>query len=409
MSGISMDAAREAKREARQGDLRDNDAGIPEEMGVDYEEDELYEFTMRPNTMVTFDHIARVSINTYNFDGDLLELEQNLQNAGDSSYGFDVELTVANPEIVQGEMWEEEDPDDERFPDRKLVQDPESEENPYGVNESVDKSGDEPTVYRSGLNNLPGGETFDATVVDDPFDGVDYGVIVLGKERARETLGMLDTAGEWFRDSDGNVVEGLFEVPTGFFDSDVDTDLAPRLVAYPEVREDMVGQSGAVLMDYNLDDKTEATTRSPIDVTIFKTEDGEITEALSSLRPGDDAYAKPTYPRGGRLYWDETADRGADAEPQTDDGVAEARQALEDDEKSFEDLTGDGKELVDDAGDFMGQFGLDSIEELDGEDTDTDFDSWAERVEATRADEDMTIETDAEELARIIDERFGNE
>jgi len=427
MADLSLDAAREAKQEGR-GPDRDNDAGITDEYAIDYDEHSPVEVNLKPNVMVVFDHIARVSINTYGFD-DILSMEQNLQGAG--KYGFDIALTLAKPQIIGGDLWAPEGVEDEDFPTYLIAQDPESDENPYELDEDIvyDENDDPTGTEPSGIKQLPGGNTFDGQPVEDVPEYIE---VSIDSSRAVDILGALDTAGKWFSTQDGEVVEGLFETPpnmgTDLYDSDEDG--YPRLTGYPSVRADMVGQRGAIVSDFDVDDKTEADTRSAIEVDIFKVNEDDELEALYPLTPEDPSYAKPEYPRYNNTYWDDAdaaggaapEDVGADTEPETGDSLADATEELaadggddesaecssassssvgadsegnddgSDDDESFgyDDLTDDAQQFVDDAVGAMDNADMDSITELD------DFD---ERV----ATYDGTINVENDVLAGIID------
>jgi hypothetical protein len=125
------------------------------------------------------------------------------------------------------------------------------------------------------------------------------------------------------------------------------------------------------------------------------------------LTPGDAPYAKPTYPRAGNLYYDAnaTADVSADAEPETDEGVADASELIDansadDDTKealmAYEDLTEAGQEFVDAAVDAAETQHYDSV---------TAFDDWDDRYAVGVAQDG--IEADQDELAEVIDAYIG--
>lgn len=409
MTDLSLTDAREAKQEGR-GPDRNNDAGITDEYAIDYEKHSPIEVNLKPNVMVVFDHIARVSINTYGFDN-ILSMEQNLQGAG--KFGFDIALTLAKPQIIGGDLWAPEGVEDEDFPTYLIAQDPESSENPYELDEDIvyDENDDPTGTEPSGIKQLPGGNTFDGQPVEDVPEYIE---VSIGSSRAMDILGVLDTAGMWFSSQDGEVREGLFETPPNFGTDlyDSDEDGYPRLTGYPSLRSDMVGQRGAITSEF-VDDGEENTTRTGIEVDIFKVTDGEL-EALYPLTPEDDAYAKPEYPRYNNTYWDGadasggtgTGDVGADAEPETGDSLADATEELaadggddsdggddtgnSDESFGYDDLTDDAQQFVDDAVAAMSNADMDSITELD------DFD---ERV----ATYDGTVNVENDVLAGIID------
>ena len=402
MSGLSLDDAQEAKDEATGGRLRSNDAGIPDEHAIDWEDDEGFDgVKLHPTVLVAFDHIARISINDYGTEGNILAMEQNLEGAG--RYGFDIELTVANPTIVDGQLWVE---DEAEYPEYKILGDPDGETNPYELRESIIKDDDGTPVDTDveGVGQLPGGRTWDGerlTATD-----AEYMQFTISGSRGMDVLGALDTAGTWFTSKEGDVIEGLFEVPPNFGTDayDPDTDPAPRLTGYPELRADMVGQRGAILCSFDTDDPTEADTRTAIDVTVLRVE-GEDMTALTPLTPEDDAYAKPTYPRLNNAFWGEhgngdatsTSGTGVDAEPQTSGGVASAQAMVTSSVDSYEDLTEDGQVFVDDA--------IEAIEAV-GHDGPEDFEdpSFEQRVENHAATSDMTADADA--VSEIVTERL---
>lgn len=392
MSSVTLDDAKEAKDEVREGNLRENDAGITEDLQVDYDEHSPDDVKGHAEALVTFDHIARISINTFGDDVDLLTLEQNLEGAG--QYGYTLELTLANPEVVDGEIWKETDTE---YPEYKVIGDPESDNNNYEVREDIirDDDGNVTGAETIGIGNL-GTNSWDGKPVDG-FES-DYITVSISARRASRILGALDTAGMWYRDQDGNVREGLFETPPHFGTEEYDSDEhgAPRLVGYPELRSDMVGQRGAI--SWTFGDEGSSGNRA-VEVDVYKvTDDG--LEALTSLTPEDDAYALPTYPRGGSLYWDDSDSTGgganADAEPQTDDSVEDAREMMSDDSVSYEDLTDDAQDFVLDAVDAIEALDEDSVDAFE----DPDFEG---RVETYSASND--VEASADDLATIVDER----
>jgi len=415
MANLSLDAAREAKQAGR-GPDRENDAGITPEYQIDYDEHSPVEVNLKPNVMVVFDHIARVSINTYGYDG-ILDMEQNLQGAG--KYGFDIGLTLANPQIIGGDLWAPEDVDEQDFPTYLIAQDAESEENPYGLREDIvkDEDGNPTGTEAVGIEDLPGGNKFEGEIVEDIPEYIE---VSIGSSRAMDILGVLDTAGMWFTTQEGEVVEGLFETPPNFGTDvyDSEEDGYPRLTGYPSLRSDMVGQRGAITAEFDVDDKTEADTRSAIEVDIFKVNDDDELEALYPLTPEDDAYAKPEYPRYNNTFWDDSAsaggaapegDVGADTEPETDETLADAADAIadggsnddggdtgnssssDDEDIAYDDLNDDAQDFVDDAVGAMNAKDMATIRELD------DFE---ERV----ATYDGTVNVTADVLADIIDE-----
>jgi len=411
MSELTLDAARDAKQEAR-GTNRSNDAGITDEYAIDYDEHSPIEVNLKPNVMVVFDHIARVSINTYGFD-DILTMEQNLQGAG--KYGFDIALTLANPEIIGGDLWAPEDVDEQDFPTYLIAQDADSEENPYGLREDIieDEDGNPTGKEAVGIEDLPGGNKFEGEIVDDVPEYIE---VSIGSSRAMDILGVLDTAGMWFSTKEGEVVEGLFETPPNFWTDlyDSDEDGYPRLTGYPSLRRDMVGQRGAITAEF-VDDGEENTTRTGIEVDIFKVVDDSL-KALTPLTPDDDAYALPEYPRTSNTYW-EDADAaggvapeavGADTEPESSGDLTDAAEELAadgagvdegdttagnedtEDDIGYDDLNDDAQQFVDDAVSAMKAKDMDTITELD------DFE---ERV----ATYDGTVNVTADVLADIID------
>lgn len=390
MSGLSMDAAKAAKDDARQGNLRENDAGIPDEHRVDYEEHEPAEVKLHAESLVAFDHIARISINTYGNDDDLLAMEQNLEGAG--KYGYTLELTVANPEVVEGQIWKESDAE---YPEYKVISDPESDDNDYELREDVirDDDGNVEGAEVEGIGNL-GSSSWDGQPVDG--FGSDYITIEIASKRARGVLGALDTAGTWFTSQDGDVREGLFEVPPTFGtdDYDADVDGYPRLTGYPELRADMVGQRGAISAFFG---DANASGNRAKEVDVYRVTEDDGLEALVPLTPEDDAYALPTYPRLNNAFWDDgTSPSGADATPETDDGVAEARAMMDDadDSSGYDDLPEGAQDFVDDA--------VTALEAIDADSTDAFEDpDFATRVQTY----DGTDDADPDVLASIVEGR----
>jgi len=179
----------------------------------------------------------------------------------------------------------------------------------------------------------------------------------------------------------------------------------------------MVGQRGAITADFNVDDKTEADTRSAIEVDIFKVIDGGL-QALTSLTPDDDAYALPEYPRASNTYWDDAdaaggvapEDVGADTEPESSGDLTDAAEELSADGGDVDDgdegdtTAGneDTEEVVyDDLNDDAQQFVDDAVSAMEAKDmaTITELDDFEERV----ATYDGTVNVTADVLADIID------
>lgn len=431
VDGLSLDDAKEANQEARNGNLRSNDAGITDDLRVDYDEHNPVEVSLSPEVLITFDHIANISINAYGNGDDLLQQEQNLQGAGPQGYGYDVELTLAQPQIVDGTYWIEDTDGD--YPEHRIVGDPESDGNPYDVSESVVKEDGEIVGSEvDKLTELPGGNTFDCERRD--FDA-DYITVSISSSRAMNILSALDTAGMWFHTKEGDVQEGLFETPPNFGTDiyDSDEDGYPRLAGYPELRSDMTGQQGAISCLF--DEDGEVTTRSRIEMNVYMvTDDG--LDVLIPLTPEDDAYAKPTYPRGGGLYWDhdgdENPDAGADTQPTNDGSMDELhdematdpadsaqqnrfdsrRSSSSDDDHGgdgdsdgddtdttvYEDLTDDGQEFVDNAVMVLGAKEYESTDEIE---------DFSERVEEARSKNDITASEDT--LRTIIEDQHESD
>jgi len=408
MSEITLDAAKSAKEEAQQGNLRENDAGIPEELGIDYDEHSPQSVTLHPEVLVVGDHIARIDIQTYGNDGNLLQMEQNLEggvNNQGKAYGYDLGLTIADPEVVEGQVWVPEDDEDNEYSEWKVIGDPESDANCYELRESVVREDGEVVGSEiDGIGDLPGGNSWDGQPRDEKLEGVDYIEVSVNASRAAEILGALDTAGFWCENQDGELVEGLFEAPpqmgTDEYDNEKHGNL--RLTGYPELRADVVGEQIALMCEFDADGE-EIDTRTAIDTTVF-TVNGGALDALVPLTPEDDAYAKPEYPRGNNRYWTETEgsaptpdDVGADAEPNTDAGLSDA-QAEMSEETTYDDLTEDGQQFVDQAVEnVMAQGDFETI---------TDLEDYDERVQTQKAKHD--IRADGAELAAIIDERSSS-
>lgn len=386
---LSLDDAKEAQDEAREGNLRENEAGIPDELAYDYEQYDAPIVQGHPETLVTYDHVAALSV--FNSPEDFLQLRQNLE-AQHYTDQNDIVVTLADPELVEGELWAY--PDDE-FKDYKIVGDVTQDDNPYEKRSEVKREdGDIVGENVKGINF--GAADFDGEPVEGGFD-TKYIQVIIGAKRATTVLGLLDTAGRWARDSDGNVTEGIIEAPPklGSDEYDSETHGAPRAIGYPELRADMVGQRGAVSWTFTED---EPTTQSPVSLDFYKvTDDG--LEALTPLTPNQDAYALPTYPRANNFYWDENDDGiDADAEPETDNGVAEAAAEMQadDGEMTYGDLNDDEQDFVDTAVDAVQTKGYDSA---------WDFGDFEERVEAAKAEGE--IYTPANSLADIVDERVN--
>ena len=393
-TSLSLDDAKDAKSEAESANLRESDAGIEERF--DYEENEVANVRIHPETLVTFDRI--VDYGVFNTPDDFLDQRQNVQNApsgpNGENWGRDGYVVLENPTIVDGQLWAEDDD----FTDYRIIGDVTDEYSPYEQDVSVGDDGD---AVVEGVDMGMGG--FDGEMADSPLDA-EYIQVFVSARRAGPLLGQLDTAGMWSHAEDGSFVEGILETPPEFGTDDYDPEThgAPRAIGYPELREDMVGQRGAVLYSFQSDNPTQTTG---IDIDFFTVEDGDLS-ALSPLTPEDDAYNLPEYPRGGRLYWEhdddvDAQDMGEDVRPNTDDGVAEAKAMLEEDDTTndsgmpYEGLSEDGRAFVDTAVEAINKKGFASI---------TDFDDWDERYEKAKAADEINVEQDV--IAEIIDSRL---
>lgn len=399
MPEISLDGAAEAKQEA-QGSGRENDAGIPEDQRVDYENETVAEGKIHAAALVTFDRIARINIQTYGDDRELLEMEQNLEGAG--KYGFDVELTLANPEVVDGQVWKQAG----EYPEYKVIGDPESDDNSYELRENVikDDDGNPTDVEVEGIGGL-GSSSWDGQPLEDGFD-TDYFQVTINSRRASRILGALDTAGQWFATQDGDVVEGLFETPPNFGTEvyDSDEDGYPRLVGYPELRADMVGQPGAIAATWG--DSNSSGNRAK-NVDIFRVVDDGL-EALTPLQSDDEAYALPEYPRGNNTMWSdadaaggaaEEGDVGADAEPETDADMTDAAQMMSDDDNSVTETDGI---TYSDLNDNEQSFVDDAVEVLDAEDSPVDSVNEIDDFEDRVATHGGAINVSADVLADVV-------
>ncbi len=386
---LSIDDAKAANEEAQNDQLRDTPAGISEEFQVDWENDEIVDdVKLSPEVLISFSHISNISIEDYGAEENILDLEQNLQGAGPRSYGFDVALTVADPTIEQGEMWVEGDGE---YPERKIIGNPDDETNPYKVRYNSDGE-------QEGLTNLPGGNNFEGEQAELDCDQL---TITISGNRAVDVLGALDTAGRWHTTKEGEVAEGLFEVPPNFgtdqYDSEADG--YPRMTGYPELRADMDGQRGAILSEFATDDATEADTRTAIDVSVFKiTDDGDFVP-LASLSPEDEHFYKPQYPRLGNTYWDADSDGdfGADAEPEHNGGVEEAKAVMSS-EPTYDDLGSTAQDFVDET--------LTMVEKMDDPPTEsvTETDDWDEYFATNTAGDE--IDADRETIETVIDNKL---
>jgi hypothetical protein len=258
---------------------------------------------------------------------------------------------------------------------------------------------------------------FDGEPRDGGFD-TEYVQFFVSARRATQILGQLDTAGKWTHTREGEFVEGIVEAPPKLGDDDYDADThgTPRAIGYPELRADMVDQRGAISWTFD-DDMPSA--KSPVDVTVYKViegEDGPEMEALVSLRPEDDTYAKPTYPRRGNLYYDHDGEAsegsdssesgtpdpeavGADADPSTDQTVGDVTPSMGNnpDTLDYGALTEAAQEFVDEAASTASDFGIESTDEISG---------FGEKVATLQAENEDVMAT-ADDLAAIIDDRLG--
>jgi len=424
MSELTLDAAEEAKDDA-QGSGRSNEAGIPDDQRVDYDNETVAEGSGHARAMVTFSHIARINIQDYGNDDNLLAMEQNLEGAG--RYGYDLELTLANPELVEGQVWKETDTE---WPDYKVIGDPEADSNGYELREDIikDEDGNPVDTEIKGIGGL-GSTSWDGQPLEDGFDA-DYFQVSISSRRASRILGALDTAGQWFRTKEGDVAEGIMETPPNFGTEvyDSDEDGYPRLVGYPELRADMVGQKGAITFTWG---DSNASGNRAKEVDVFRvTDDG--LEALIPLTPGDGAYALPEYPRSGNTMWDDAeaaggsadeGDVGADTEPESGLGLDDASEALADSSGETDDSeadegnenSSDGVESseseedptvgYDDLNDDAQAFCDDAVKAIEAKDLSsiTALDDYEERV----ATFDGTVNVSTDQLAEVIDGQAG--
>jgi len=387
---LSLDDAKAAKDEAQSGNLRENDAGIPDDLyDFDYEEDEAPIAKIHPETFIAFDGI--VDYGVFNTDDDFLDKRQNLEGAGEYGYGNQAYLLLKNPTLINGEIWEE----DHEFRDIRVVGNLDDDNTPYSVDSEVEmEDGEVVDTEVTGVDLGMGG--FDGERTEGGFD-TEYVQILISSRRASDILGVLDTAGKRAIDN-GVVQEGIIEVPPELEDSeaeyDPETHGAPRAVGYPSLRADMVGQEGAITAIFGDDEPSQT---SPVEVDVYRV-DGDDMETLVPLTPDDEAFAKPEYPRAGNLYWDHDTDGGqdfgADAEPDNSGGVAEAKAQMSS-EPSYDDLGGEAQDFVDET--------VEMIEKMDDppEQSVTEIGDWDEHFATNTAGEG--VEADKETIETIID------
>jgi len=379
---LSIDDAKAVQTQSN--NQRDTPGGIPDEHKPDYDtETVISDVSLSPEVMVTFDHVARMSIQDYGYGGNILQDEQNLQGAG--KYGYDVEITVANPEIVDGQLWTETDAE---YPSHRIIGDVDAATNPYDLKEDVirDDDGNVTDAEVEGVSNLPGGNSFAAERAELDADFLQLSV---RGSRGADLLGQLDTAGQWFTGQDGDIIEGLFEVPPEFGTDGYDAGEHghPRLTGYPELREDMVGQRGAIVCTF-ADDATEADTRTRIETEFYKVTDDGLT-GLPALTPDDDTYAKPAYPRTNNQFWD-----GTGGQAESSGGVEQAQSVI----TGENGLARDEEQFVSDA--------VDTIEAVSSLEGPEDFEepTFAGRVESYGQTNTMSLS--AEEAADIVRDRL---
>jgi len=400
MQGLSMDDANEAAQEARSGNLRDNDAGIPDEQRPDYQDVDIPVVNGHPECAVGFDRIVDVS--PFNTDDDFLSKRQNLEYAGPKNYGNQVVVTVENPQVIEGQVWEEE----HDFRDLRVLGDPNSDYSPYSLDtEIIGDPTDPDGVETNGVNLGMGG--FEGEQIDG-FD-TQYAQFFITARRASNVLGILDTAGNGSHSEDGEFTEGIVEYPPAMSEDgyDPENDGAPRAIGYPELRADMVDQQGAIAFRFGDNEPTQQS-RVLIDFyQVVEGDDGLEMEGLAPLQPDDEAYALPTYPRGGNVHWDHgdgaterPEDVGADAEPSTSGGISEAQAVMDNDstdELTYDDLGDEGQQFVD--------WALAAMEQMDDDyESVTEVDDWDEQHAKRTAGEPINATKD--DLEQIIDERI---
>jgi len=400
MQQLSMDDANAAAQEARSGNLRENGAGVPDDQRPDYQAHDIPVITGHPECLIGFDRIVDVS--PFNTDDDFLSKRQNLEYAGPQNYGNQVVVTVENPQVIDGQVWSEE----HEFRDLRVLGDPSTDYSPYSLDTDVIGDPTDPDgVEINGVNLGMGG--FEGEEIEDGFDA-EYVQFFISARRASTVLGTLDTAGNGSHTQDGEFVEGIIEYPPAMGEDgyDPENDGAPRAIGYPELRADMVDQQGAIAFRFADD---EPTTQSRVLVDFYRIiegEDGAELEGLSPLAPEDEAYALPTYPRGGNVYWDhgseateQPEDVGVDAEPSTSGGMADAQSVMETEteELTYEDLGDEGQAFVD--------WALAAMEQMDDEyESVTEVDDWDEQHAKRTAGE--PINATKEDLETIIDSRI---
>ena len=348
---VSLTDIEEAKDEAQTDGLRDNNAGIPDGK-YDYTEHDAPLVKCHPESIVAFDEI--VDFGVFNSPDGFLDLEQNLEGAGPNNYGNQAFITLKNPQLENGILWDEE----HNFRDHRVIT---LDDNPvYSYNfEEVNGS---PT--KNGVD-IGFGE-FSGDEVGDTIDN-DYIQILIPARRASSFLGVLDTAGHRAVNG-GEYQGGLIEVPPQMERDDMeyndDEHGAPRAIGYPELRQDLVGQQG--LIAWTFDDENP-DQYSPISITVCTVADDGSVEALTPLTPEQSAFAKPTYPRRGNLVWDHGLGDGAGGRAADSPSPPTETENTPDSPDGIDEISLDSSDVLPDVDGNESQPTVDDLSETDTE------------------------------------------
>lgn len=400
---VDTDEVASAEDEARSGNLRENEAGIPEEIAYDYEQHDAPITRLHPECVVGFDRIVGLSV--FNGGDNFLNNRQNLEGAGPKGWGNQVVLTLENPRILDGELWAEDDD----FRDYRIIGDPSTEYSPYTKQETVLREDGEVTgVEVEGVDLGMG--SFAGQPTDTATDLPQFVQLLISPRRAIDVFGTLDTAGMWAHTEDGELTEGIIETPPNFGTEEYNADEHgnARAIGYPELRSDMVDTPGTISFRF---DDDEPTKQSQINVSFTRyDEDADGLVGISALTPEDDAYALPTYPRAGNVFWEHNGTdgdtsgpgaggaggaNGADAEPT--ETMADANALADSDPKiTYSDLSAAGQEFVEDA--------VNAVEAKNGGSVDM-FDDWDTRCSKFAAGNEQVMAT-PEDFREIANARI---
>jgi hypothetical protein len=402
----------------------DTPAGIPSEQRPDYSEEEIPTFKVYPDATIAFSRIVDMSV-MYFGDDDFLSMEQNFRTSG---MPYPLQVTVENPTLLAGRVWQPAD-DTDPFEDGRVTG-PLTQENITTTDDVArDENGDaiiedgEPVMETESIRIAPGDEWPCA-----PADGfwTDTAQFIVSKGAGEWLAKTLDTMGgeDAGYDEDGEYVAGLFEP------SPEDTELYDRLVRYPTMRQDMIDRAGA--LEFHRSEQSWNGNRQTRVALKARTRPEDDTDAkLTTLYPlnaTEDAAALPPYEGEGNLVWGgETSagsassrGTGADAEPETDTEMSDLGGSGSDSDSAGDATNGHDDSLT---WDTLSQFPeteefvhdvIGKVADTDAVDTVAELEDLAgqtieEQVEAGQERGEIDVSLEPSEVREMSDTYVGAE